>query len=105
MLGGPLGSDSCREIRFSPTKIATFQLPSLVPDKSPSRKPHAPRRPGLNHGYFLITQALDFADARRFVPGTHAGLLLARLRDPSRRALLERVEAVFRKKDFARRTA
>lgn len=45
---------------------------------------------------FLITQDLDFSDARRFVPGTHHGLLLVRLREPSRRALLERVEAAFR---------
>ena len=30
---------------------------------------------------FLITQDLDFSDARRFAPGTHAGLLLVRLPD------------------------
>jgi predicted nuclease of predicted toxin-antitoxin system len=33
-------------------------------------------------GRFFITQDLDFSDARRFVPGTHHGLLLVRLRDP-----------------------
>lgn len=27
----------------------------------------------------LVTQDLDFSDLRRFVPGTHAGILLARL--------------------------
>lgn len=30
---------------------------------------------------FLITQDLDFADLRRFTPGTHCGLLLVRLRE------------------------
>ncbi len=52
-------------------------------------------------GRFLITQDLDFSDARRFVPGTHHGLLLVRLREPSRRALLKRVEAAFREEDAA----
>ncbi|MGB8295346.1 MAG: DUF5615 family PIN-like protein [Polyangia bacterium] len=30
---------------------------------------------------FLVTQDLDFSDRRRFVPGTHCGLLLVRLPD------------------------
>ena len=30
---------------------------------------------------FLITQDLDFSDARVFAPGTHAGILLVRLPD------------------------
>src|SRR2546425_2087064 len=42
-------------------------------------------------GRFFITQDFDFSDMRRFMPGTHHGLLLVRLRNPSRRALLERV--------------
>ena len=44
---------------------------------------------------FLITQDLDFSDMRRYVPGTHAGLLLVRLARPGRSALLERVSQVF----------
>ena len=44
---------------------------------------------------FLITQDLDFSDARRFRPGTHSGLLLVRLSNPSRTHLIERVSAVF----------
>ncbi|PYR23221.1 MAG: hypothetical protein DMF95_16195 [Acidobacteria bacterium] len=44
---------------------------------------------------FLITQDLDFSDMRRYVPGTHAGLLLVRLTRPGRNALFERVSAVF----------
>ena len=46
-------------------------------------------------GRFFITQDLDFSDMRRFIPGTHHGLLLVRLRIPSRRALLERVKLIF----------
>ena len=42
-------------------------------------------------GRFLITQDLDFSDLRRYTPGTHAGLLLVRLAEPGRDALLERV--------------
>lgn len=47
-------------------------------------------------GRFLITQDLDFSDARLFVPGSHHGVLLIRLREPSRRALLERIGELFR---------
>ena len=46
-------------------------------------------------GRFLITQDLDFSDARRYVPGSHHGLLLVRLRRPGRAALFERVRQLF----------
>lgn len=46
-------------------------------------------------GRFFITQDLDFSDVRRFVPGTHHGLLLVRLRDPGRNALVRRVRSLF----------
>jgi len=32
---------------------------------------------------------------RLFVPGTHRGLLLVRLRDPGREALVKRLKAIF----------
>jgi predicted nuclease of predicted toxin-antitoxin system len=44
---------------------------------------------------FLITQDLDFSDVRRYTPGTHAGLLLVRLAQPGRDALLARVAMLF----------
>jgi predicted nuclease of predicted toxin-antitoxin system len=43
---------------------------------------------------FLITQALDFSDVRQFKPGTHAGLLLVRLREPGANALVNRIQAL-----------
>jgi len=46
-------------------------------------------------GRFLLTQDLDFSDVRRFEPGTHHGLMLIRLNNPSRRRLTARVEVVF----------
>jgi predicted nuclease of predicted toxin-antitoxin system len=49
-----------------------------------------------NEQRFLITQDLDFSDVRRFAPGTHQGLLLIRLRQRKRRALIERVLTLFR---------
>ena len=52
-------------------------------------------------GRFLITQDLDFSDARQFAPGTHHGLLLVRLREPTRRALLARVEGLFQQEDVS----
>lgn len=48
-----------------------------------------------NASRFLITQDLDFSDARRFAPGTHAGILLIRLREPSRRGLVQRLNGLF----------
>lgn len=46
-------------------------------------------------GRLLVTQDLDFSDIRRFQPGTHFGIVLVRLRDPSRTALVERVRGLF----------
>lgn len=43
---------------------------------------------------FFITQDLDFADERNFMPGTHHGILVLRLRDPGRNALLQRVASL-----------
>ena len=48
---------------------------------------------------FLITQDLDFSDIRRFVPGSHSGILLIRLHNPTRRALLRRVDWLFQEED------
>jgi predicted nuclease of predicted toxin-antitoxin system len=45
---------------------------------------------------FLVTQDLDFSDVRRFAPGTHQGILLVRLSNPSRRHLMERLQEIFR---------
>jgi predicted nuclease of predicted toxin-antitoxin system len=45
---------------------------------------------------FLVTQDLDFSDARKYAPGTHHGLLLVRLPQPGRIALQERVASLFR---------
>lgn len=46
-------------------------------------------------GRFFVTQDLDFSDLRRFVPGTHSGLLLVRLQSPSWRSLTERLRQIF----------
>jgi predicted nuclease of predicted toxin-antitoxin system len=53
-------------------------------------------------GRFLITQDLDFSDLRRFVPGTHCGILLVRLRSPDRASLIQRVREVFEHEDVGR---
>jgi predicted nuclease of predicted toxin-antitoxin system len=53
-------------------------------------------------GRFLITHDLDFSDIRRFSPGTHYGLMLLRLHNPSRAALVARTGAVFQSEDASR---
>ena len=50
---------------------------------------------------FLVTQDLDFSDLRRFEPGTHAGLLLLRLREPSRSQLLHHLQTLFEMEDVS----
>jgi len=45
---------------------------------------------------FLVTQDLDFSDFRRFAPGFHCGVLIVRLRTPSREILIERIADLFR---------
>lgn len=50
---------------------------------------------------FLVTQDLDFSDTRRFVPGSHQGILLVRLRSPNRQGLIDRIEEVFQTEDVA----
>jgi predicted nuclease of predicted toxin-antitoxin system len=44
---------------------------------------------------FLITQDLDFSDVRQFAPGTHKGILLVRLANPSRQRLADRMLGIF----------
>ena len=50
---------------------------------------------------FLITQDLDFSDARRFAAGTHHGILLIRLRSPSRFTLIERIEEILKNENVS----
>lgn len=44
---------------------------------------------------FLITQDLDFSDVRKLIPGRHHGVLILRLREPGREAVLNRIRTVF----------
>ena len=50
---------------------------------------------------FLITQDLDFSDARRYSPGTHHGILLIRLRSPKRESLIERIKELFQRESIS----
>lgn len=66
-----------------------------VPDENLSGHPDADIwNAAGKEGRFLITQDLDFSDARRFLPGTHAGLLLLRLREPGANALMTAVSGI-----------
>lgn len=42
----------------------------------------------------LVTQDLDFSDVRKYQPGSHPGIVLLRLREPSRRRIVERLRQV-----------
>ena len=50
-------------------------------------------------GRFFITQDLDFSDIRKFKPGNHYGVLIIRLSNPSRSALIRKISAVFQSED------
>lgn len=66
-----------------------------VPDENLSGHPDADIwQAACREKRFLVTQDLDFSDTRRFAPGTHAGLLLLRLREPGARALIAAMTAL-----------
>ena len=50
---------------------------------------------------FLITQDLDFSDARKYPPGTHAGIMILRVADDSRENLIRVVLQAFAEQDTA----
>jgi predicted nuclease of predicted toxin-antitoxin system len=51
-------------------------------------------RAAITDERLVITQDLDFSDLRKFQPGSHPGIVLIRLRDPSRRRLVERLRQI-----------
>ena len=54
---------------------------------------------------FLLTQDLDFSSVKIFEPGSHAGILLVRLRSASRQNLAIRIQEVFQTEDVSSWTA
>lgn len=50
-------------------------------------------RAAQSEGRFLVTQDLDFSDTRRFLPGTHGGILLVRIPDGVQNALADYLES------------
>jgi len=50
-------------------------------------------------GRLLITQDIRFASAQMFGPGTHAGIVLVRLKYPGLRALITRTRDAFTNED------
>jgi len=55
-----------------------------------------------DEGRVLLTQDLDFSDVNRFVPGTHPGIIVLRLKEPNRRALHNYVSRLFETEDVRR---
>jgi|SRR5215475_12613339 len=51
-------------------------------------------------GRLFITQDLDFSDTRKFLPGTHHGIVLIRLQSPSRQDLIARANELFDTEDI-----
>lgn len=47
----------------------------------------------------FVTQDMDFSDLRKFVPGTHSGILIVRLHTPSWRRLISRMDTIFQTED------
>lgn len=48
-------------------------------------------RAAVGEDRVLLTQDLDFSDMRKFAPGTHPGIVLLRLQEPSRKRIIDRV--------------
>jgi predicted nuclease of predicted toxin-antitoxin system len=72
-----------------------------VPEEDLTGKPDSDVwRETQQAGRFLITQDLDFSDIRQFRPGSHHGLLLVRLVNPSRQNLIQHVTSAFKTEDI-----
>jgi len=54
-----------------------------------------------SEGRFLITLDLDFSDVRRYLPGTHPGILLIRARSRSRTVVAEVLSRVIAERPLA----
>jgi predicted nuclease of predicted toxin-antitoxin system len=68
-----------------------------VPDEDlAGQDDHAVWAAAQSAGRFLVTQDLDFSDARKYSPGAHHGVLLVRLSQPGRQALVDRISMLFR---------
>lgn len=65
------------------------------------RPDHEIRTATDREGRLLITQDLDFSDARLLSPGESAGIILLRLRARGRIALARRIEQIADRPDFA----
>lgn len=50
-------------------------------------------------GRVLMTQDIRFVDARMFIPGAHAGIILVRLAQNGARMLIARISKVFASED------
>jgi predicted nuclease of predicted toxin-antitoxin system len=48
---------------------------------------------------FLITQDLEFSDARKYPAGSHAGILLVRMKPGSRKGLADRLLQIFQQEN------
>jgi len=49
----------------------------------------------------FVTQDMDFSDLRKFMPGTHCGILLVRLHTPSWKRLVKRIVEIFETEDVS----
>lgn len=66
-----------------------MEVLSGQPDESVWRAAQGSKR-------FLVTQDLDFSDVRKFAPGGHEGVMIVRLRQPGRAALINRIGGYFK---------
>jgi predicted nuclease of predicted toxin-antitoxin system len=48
---------------------------------------------------FLVTQDMEFSDARKFAPGEHPGILFLRLHSPNPAAIVSRIAELFEDED------
>lgn len=72
-----------------------YDTDTVIEEGLAAEKDDAVWRAAQHAGRLLVTQDLDFSDIRKFQPGAHCGVVLVRLRDPSRTALIERVRGIF----------
>ena len=78
----------------APLQALGFEVDTVESEGLQGRPDTDVWRGAQEDGRVLLTQDLDFCDARKFAPGTHKGCIIFRLGNPARAALIRHVLSV-----------
>jgi predicted nuclease of predicted toxin-antitoxin system len=87
--------ENVSSLALEPLRLLGHDVDSVIEEQLAGAEDSAVWAAAQHEQRLLVTSDLDFSDVRKFAPGTHHGLVLLRLREPSRRAIEKRVLGLF----------